>query len=80
MVISVFSRGGGGPALFGVPLGQLVLAIGALLLALALITSVLRGRGAAGSGNKMWRGERVSYGSPYGSGFLDRIRRLLRGR
>ena len=80
MVISVLLRGG--PLLFGTPLGQWVLAIGALLLALALITSVLRGRGAggAGGGGKVWRGERVSYGSPYGESFLDRIRRLLRGR
>jgi hypothetical protein len=72
----------GGPAIFGIGLGQLTLAIGALLLALALITSVLRGRGAggAGGGGKVWRGERVSYGSPYGESFLDRIRRLLRGR
>jgi hypothetical protein len=79
MVISVLLRGG--PAVLGTPLSQLVLAIGALLLALALITSVLRGRAAGGGGgNRMWRGERISYGSPYGESFLNRIRRLLRGR
>ena len=81
MVISVLLRGG--PAVLGTPLSQLVLAIGALLLALALITSVLRGRTAAGGGSgggRMWRGERISYGSPYGESFLSRLRRLLRGR
>jgi hypothetical protein len=83
MVISLLLRGG--PVLFGVGLSQLVLAVGAMLLALALITSVLRGRGAsaAGSGSgggKMWRGERLSYGSPYGETLLDRLRRLFRGR
>jgi hypothetical protein len=79
MVISVLFRGG--PLVFGTPFGQFVLAIGALLLALALITSVLRGRAGGGGGcGRMWRGERISYGSPYGGGFLDRLRRLLRGR
>src|SRR5438270_1639804 len=61
----------GGPVLFGLPLSQWILAVGAVLLALALITSVWRGRG----GNKTWRGERVSYGNPYGEGFINRIRR-----
>jgi len=80
MVISLLLRGG--PVLFGVGLSQLVLAVGATLLALALITSVLRGRGAsgAGGGSRMWRGERLSYGSPYGETLLDRLRRLFRGR
>jgi hypothetical protein len=56
-------------------------AIGIALLALAIIISVARGRGggSGGSGeNKMWRGERVSYGNPYGGGFLDRLRRMFR--
>ncbi|MBV9171264.1 MAG: hypothetical protein JOZ81_14395 [Chloroflexi bacterium] len=81
MVISVLMRGG--PVVFGIGLGQLSLAIGALLLALALITSVLRGRGPQSSstgGSKMWRGERIAYGSPYGETWVSRIRRILRGR
>jgi hypothetical protein len=55
-------------------------AIGIALLALAIIISVARGRRGGGSGgeNKLWRGERVSYGNPYGEGFLDRIRRMFR--
>jgi hypothetical protein len=57
-------------------------AIGIALLALAIIISVARGRSGGGTGpggeNKMWRGERVSYGNPYGEGFLDRIRRMFR--
>ena len=80
MVISLLMRGG--PVLFGFGLAQLCLAIGAFLLAVALITSVLRGRGATGSGGgpKMWRGERISYGNPYGDTWVNRIRRILRGR
>ncbi len=59
------------------------LGFGLLLLVLAIVKSVMRGRGGAGSGGggtRMWRGERVSYGSPYGQSFLSRIRRMLRGR
>ena len=56
----------------------IALILGVLLLTLALVSSLLRGRG--GGGTKMWRGERVSYGSPYGEGFLARLRRLFRGR
>lgn len=80
MVISVLLRGG--PVVFGTPLSQFALAIGAALLALALITSVLRGRagGGASGGARMWRGEPVSYSSPYGESLLARVRRLLRGR
>ena len=62
---------------------QVTLALGIALLALALITSLMRrGRGGDGSGggDKMWRGEQVSYGNPYGDGFFDRIRRMFRGR
>ena len=57
------------------------LVFGILFLTTALVTSLLRGR--IGGGDKVWRGERVYYGSPYngaGEGFLDRIRRILRGR
>jgi hypothetical protein len=59
-----------------------VLALGILLLTLGLITSLLRGRagGGAGGGQKMWRGERIAYGNPYGGGWLARLRRLFRGR
>jgi hypothetical protein len=55
-------------------------AIGIALLALAIVISVARGRGggSASSENKLWRGERVSYGNPYGEGFLDRLRRMFR--
>lgn len=67
----------------GISVSQVLLAIGAGLLALALITSVVRGRGGragGGGGNKMWRGERISYGNPYGGSFLNRLRRMIRGR
>src|SRR5437016_6074858 len=56
-----------------------VLAMGILLLTLGLVTSLLRGRGAGG-GQKMWRGERISYGHAYGQGILARLRRFFRGR
>src|SRR5438874_9232891 len=59
---------------------QPVLIVGVLMLVLALITSLMRGRGGAaaglGSSNKMWRGERIMYGSPYGESWLARLRRL----
>ena len=53
-----------------------------LLLTLALISSLLRGRGTSGAGGtgKMWRGERVTYGNPYGESWLNRLRRMFRGR
>ena len=57
-----------------------VLALGILLLTLGLVASLLRGRGIGGVGQRMWRGERISYGSPYGEGFLARLRRFFRGR
>jgi hypothetical protein len=59
-----------------------VLGIGLLLLVLAILKSVLRGRGGGGNGggSRMWRGERVAYGSPYGEGLFRRLRRMLRGR
>ena len=55
------------------------LIFGVLLLTLALISSLLRGRGTSGSG-KMWRGERVTYGNPYAESWLSRLRRMFRGR
>ncbi len=55
----------------------IVLMLGILLLTIALVSSLLRGRGG---GNKMWRGERVSYGNPYSEGFMARLRRMFRGR
>jgi hypothetical protein len=63
-------------------LSQPVLILGILLLVLALLTSLMRGRGGgfAGGGNKMWRGERITYGSPYGETWVRRLRRILRGR
>jgi len=42
-----------------------------------------RGGGGGGGGlggGKLWRGERISYGNPYGEGWLNRLRRLFRGR
>jgi hypothetical protein len=80
------------PIVSGVMLGRLlqpwVLMLGVLLLTLALITSLIRGRtgGASSSSNigtgggKMWRGERIAYGSPYGESLLSRLRRMFRGR
>jgi hypothetical protein len=73
------------PIVSGVPLARIlyqpVLIVGVLLLVLALITSLMRGRGGSlGGGNKMWRGERITYGSPYGEGLVARLRRLFRGR
>jgi hypothetical protein len=57
-----------------------VLALGILLLTLGLVASLLRGRGVGGGGQKMWRGERITYGSPYGENILNRLRRFFRGR
>jgi hypothetical protein len=57
-----------------------VAGIGILLLVLAILSSLMRGRGGGGGGERMWRGERIAYGSPYGEGFLRRLRRILRGR
>jgi hypothetical protein len=62
-------------------LSQPVLVIGIVLLVLAIISSLTRGRGAgAGGGNRMWRGERISYGNPYGESWLNKLRRMFRGR
>src|SRR5438067_8541954 len=73
------------PIVGGVPLARVlyqpVLIVGVLLLVLALITSLMRGRGGGPvGGTKMWRGERVSYGNPYGEGLLARLRHFFRGR
>ena len=59
-------------------LQQYVMALGIILLVLAIVGSLMRGR--AGGGNKMWRGERLSYASPYGESLLDKLRRVFRGR
>src|SRR5579872_1902336 len=64
-------------------LAQPVLVIGILLLVLALVSSLMRGRsgaGGLGGGNRMWRGERLTYANPYGEGLLSRLRRMFRGR
>jgi hypothetical protein len=79
MVISIF---GFGPVRVMQPY---IAGIGLLFLVLAILASVFRGRGGGGAGvggggTKMWRGEQISYGSPYGEGFLSRLRRMLRGR
>jgi len=60
-----------------------VLGLGILLLTAGLISSLVRGRSAGGSaagGGRMWRGERIAYGSPYGQSWLSRLRRMFRGR
>ena len=57
-------------------LAQPVFVLGIVLLVLAILTSLTRGRTG---GNRMWRGEKVSYGSPYSSGLLGKIRRMFRG-
>ena len=56
-------------------LQQYVLALGIVLLVLAIVTSLMRGR----NGNKMWRGERLTYGNPYGESWLVKLRRMFRG-
>jgi len=53
----------------------IVLILGVLLLTVALVSSLMRGRNS----QKMWRGERVSYGNPYGESLLNRLRRMFRG-
>jgi hypothetical protein len=74
------------PIVNGVPLGRNLqpwaLMLGVLLLTVALISSLMRGRGGGGIGGsgKMWRGERVAYGNPYGESWLNRLRRIFRGR
>jgi hypothetical protein len=58
-----------------------VAGIGIIFLVLAILQSVLKGRGgSSGGGSKMWRGERISYASPYGEDILRRLRRILGGR
>ena len=54
-----------------------VTAIGIILLVLAIVSSLMRGRNG---GNRTWRGERLSYVSPYGESWLDKLRRVFRGR
>jgi hypothetical protein len=58
-------------------LAQPVFVVGIVLLVLAIISSLTRGRASRGS--SMWRGERVSYGSPYGESWLGKLRRMFRG-
>src|SRR5216683_4838804 len=61
--------------IFPRPVQTVVLMLGVLMLTVALISSLVRGRGGRG-GNKMWRGERVAYGNPYGEDFISRLRRM----
>jgi hypothetical protein len=75
------------PFISGMPgaglIWQVSLMLGIALLTMALISSLLRRgsrSGAGGAGERMWRGERIAYGSPYGDGLLSRIRRIFRGR
>lgn len=67
---------------FGALLGSAALAAGLVCLIAALVLSLTRGRSGVGSGGgggaRMWRGERMSYGSPYGGGgLMRRLRRLF---
>ena len=73
----------------GMPLVRLaqpwVLMLGILLLTAGLVSSLVRGKGTgvsgtSGGGGRMWRGERIAYGSPYGESWLSRLRRMFRGR
>jgi hypothetical protein len=57
-------------------LAQPVFVLGIVLLVLAIVSSLTRGRAG---GNRMWRGEKVSYASPYGESLLGKIRRMFRG-
>jgi hypothetical protein len=68
--------------IFPRPVQTVVLMLGVLMLTVALISSLVRGRGGkgGGGGNKMWRGEQISYSSPYGENLLNRLRRMFRGR
>jgi hypothetical protein len=59
-------------------LAQPVFVVGIVLLVLAIVSSLTRGRSSSGSA--VWRGERVSYGNPYGESWLGKIRRMFRGR
>jgi len=59
-------------------LWQPVMALGIILLVLAIVSSLMRGRN--GGGSRMWRGERMSYASPYGESLLEKLRRVFRGR
>jgi hypothetical protein len=61
-------------------LSQPILVIGIVLLVLAIVSSLTRGRTGGGGGNRMWRGERIAYGSPYGESWLNKLRRMFRGR
>lgn len=65
-------------------LGFVAQVSGIALLTLAIVLSLTRGRGGGGGGGgggKTWRGERITYGSPYGqSGFMRRLRRLFGGK
>jgi hypothetical protein len=66
----------GGARLLG-SLAMYATALGIVLLVLAIVSSLMRGRSG---GNRTWRGERVAYGSPYGESWLAKLRRVFRGR
>lgn len=82
LMVSWFLTLGLVPIGIAVRLQPWVAGIGIILLVLAILASVMRSRGgnSGGGGSKMWRGERISYGSPYSEGILNRLRRMLRGR
>jgi hypothetical protein len=72
------------PIVSGVPLARVlaqpVFVLGIILLVLAILSSLTRGRSGGGGGSRMWRGEHISYGSPYGESWRAKLRRMFRGR
>ncbi len=63
------------------PIAFLAQVVGIFLLVVAIVMSITgRSSGRLGGSEKMWRGERVSYGSPYGNDLLARLRRFFRRR
>jgi hypothetical protein len=60
-------------------LAQPVFVLGIVLLVLAIVSSLTRGRSGGGGAGRMWRGERVSYGSPYSESLIGKLRRMFRG-
>jgi hypothetical protein len=53
--------------------------LGVALLALGIILSLMNRRGGGSGGERTWRGEKIDYGSQYGS-FSERVRRMFGGR
>src|SRR6266498_1582019 len=82
LMVSWFLTLGLVPIAIALRLQPWIAGIGISLLVLAILASIMRSRSntGVGGGSKMWRGERITYGSPYGESLLNRLRRMLRGR